>query len=572
MVTGNRGTEHGRPDEMNDTAQTVPVADQRRRARQRIILPVSRNLRIAGVLSVVAGGLWPVQAAAIAWVLSGWASGEEPLERAIIAAGVFVLCGMVRAVVDHRAGALLFRAADETIAREREALVRREARATAGLGSASVAALIVQKLPLLQPWITRYHVAMVRVAILPPLLLVLSFWHSWVVGLTLLVAGPLIPVFMALVGMAAEDASRRQMDEIGTMNDMLMDRLSAMLDIRLLGASERVAGDFAGRADALRVRTMAVLRIAFLSSTVLELFSAIGVAMVAVFVGFTLLGEISFGSWGTPLTLGEGVFLLLIAPEFFQPLRDLAAAWHDRAAGYSVVSELDRMDAAQRIPIVGGGNPAMPVEGVLSVRTRSAIAALPGCDVPLPDFWLDPGESLAITGPSGAGKSTALAAIAGLVPLASGAIHICGRELGPDTADGWRARLAYVPQKPHFPDTTLGAWLGGAKGSAEMEEALRIADAETVVAGLPEGLDTRLGETGGGISGGEARRLMLARAFLAGGDLVLADEPTADLDPDTARKVIAALRRLQAQGRAIIVATHDRELADAMDGQVEVPK
>lgn len=555
---------------MNDTAQTVPAADQRRRARQRIILPVSRDLRIAGLLSVFSGGLWPVQAAAIAWALSGWATGYEPLKSAILAAGVFVGCGVVRAIVDHRAGALLFRAADVTIAREREALVRREARATAGLGSASVAALVVQKLPLLQPWITRYHVAMIRVAVLPPLLLVLSFWHSWVVGLTLLVAGPLIPVFMALVGMAAEDASRRQMDEIGTMNDMLMDRLSAMLDIRLLGASGRVAEDFAGRADGLRVRTMAVLRIAFLSSTVLELFSAIGVAMVAVFVGFTLLGEISFGSWGTPLTLGEGVFLLLIAPEFFQPLRDLAAAWHDRAAGYSVVSELDRMDAAQRIPIVGEGNPARPLEGALSVRTSNAVAALPGCDVPLPEFSLDRGASLAITGPSGAGKTTALAAIAGLVPLAVGSIHVCGGELGADTADGWRARLVYVPQKPHFPDATLGDWLGGAKVGAEMEAALRIADAQTVVARLPEGLDTRLGETGGGVSGGEARRLMLARAFLAGGDLVLADEPTADLDPDTAQKVIAALRRLQAQGRTIIVATHDRDLAEAMDRQVEV--
>ncbi|MCB1397579.1 MAG: cysteine ABC transporter permease, partial [Rhodobacteraceae bacterium] len=302
----------------------------RHRAKARIIAPVAGDLRVAGWLSVAAGALWPVQAAVIAWAIDGWATGEPPMTRAMLAVIVVVLAGLMRAALDHRAGGLLFRAADRTIARERAALIRREARAPTRAGSASVASLVVQKLPLLQPWITRYHVAMTKVSVLPLLLLVLAFSQSWVVGLTLLVAGPLIPVFMALVGMAAEDASRRQMDEIGTMNDMLMDRLSAMLDIRLLGAVDRATQDFAQRADTLRTRTMAVLRIAFLSSTVLELFSALGVALVAVFVGFTLLGEITFGSWGTPLTLGEGLFLLLIAPEFFQPLRDMAAAWHDR--------------------------------------------------------------------------------------------------------------------------------------------------------------------------------------------------------------------------------------------------
>ncbi|WP_322867431.1 ABC transporter transmembrane domain-containing protein [Aquicoccus sp. G2-2] len=289
----------------------------RHRASARIIAPVARLLRIAGALAVIAGLIWPVQAAALAWAISGWVAGD--LSRTGTAALIFLLGGVLRAGLDHRAGRWLFEAADQTITRERSALIGREARARADAGSAEIAALIVQKLPLLQPWITRYYVAMVKVSVLPLVLLILAFWFSWVVGLVLLVAGPLIPVFMALVGMAAEAASRRQMDEIGSMNAMLMDRLSAMLDIRLLGATERAAADFADRAEALRIRTMAVLRVAFLSSTVLELFSAIGVAMVAVFVGFTLLGAIQFGSWGTPLTLGEGVFLLLVAPEFFNP-------------------------------------------------------------------------------------------------------------------------------------------------------------------------------------------------------------------------------------------------------------
>ena len=315
---------------------------------------------------------------------------------------------------------------------------------------------------------------------------------------------------------------------------------------------------------------MAVLRIAFLSSTVLELFSALGVALVAVFVGFTLLGEIAFGSWGTPLTVGEGVFLLLIAPEFFQPLRDLAAAWHDRAAGFAVVEELDALDRADRVDLVGVGTRVAPLEGALSVRTINATASLPGHKVGLPDLSIAAGETLAITGPSGTGKSTTLAAIAGLLTLASGRIEICGHVLDSDTADAWRARIALIPQRVHFPDIRLRDWLSARGRDDDFGLALEMADATEVVERLPDGLDTRLGETGGGISGGEARRLMVARAILAGGDVVLADEPTADLDEATADRIIATLSRLNAGGRTIIVATHDPRLAAAMAHRVEI--
>lgn len=537
-------------------------------AQARIVAPVSRSLRVAGALSVLSGLIWPLQAAALAWAISGWAVGE--LARTPWAALVFGLGGLARALLDHRAGARLFDSADRTVARERAALIRREARARAETGSAEIAALVVQKIPFLQPWITRYYVAMIRVAVLPGVLLVLTFWHSWVAGLVLLVTGPLIPVFMALVGMAAEQASRRQMDEIGSMNAMLMERLSAMLDIRLLGAADRATAEFAGRAEALRGRTMAVLRVAFLSSTVLELFSAIGVALVAVFVGFTLLGEIGFGSWNTPLTLGEGIFLLLLAPEFFQPFRDLAAAWHDRAAGLSVVTDLETMDMAERVSFVGEARAGVPLPGPLRVDIRDAVATLPGRDVPLPDLRLTAGEAVALTGPTGAGKSTALAAIAGLVPLTSGRVTVCGRPLDATTADGWRARIALVPQRPHFPDMTLRDWLDPGGLAVDPWPALGMAEAGGIVRRLPQGLDTRLGETGGGVSGGEARRLMIARAVLGGRELILADEPTADLDPDTARRLIEALGHLRRDGRTLIVATHDPALAAAMDRCVEV--
>lgn len=555
-----------------DAGQGVGQGVGRAQAHARIIAPVRGKLRVAGWMSVSASALWPVQAAALAWVISGWAAGDPAMERVWTAAAVFLLCAVLRAALEHRSGALLFAAADTVIARERAALIAREARAPAPAParSAAIASLIVQKLPLLQPWITRYHAAMLRASVLPPLLIALVFSQFWLAGLVLLVAGPLIPVFMALVGIAAEDASRRHMAEIGTMNDMLMDRLAALLDIRLLGAEDRAAEAFAVRAEALRGRTMAVLRVAFLSSTVLELFSALGVAMVAVFAGFTLLGEIGFGAWGGGLSLGQAVFVLLIAPEVFQPLRELAAAWHDRVAGLAVAAELAALDAAERACFIGTGAPCAALPGPLAVQTERAVVARGAQRVALPDFALAAGESLALTGPSGAGKSTALAALAGLLPLHAGRITVCGHVLDARTADAWRARTALMPQRPHFSDETLGAWLETRRSGADPWPALRRADAEDIARKLPPGLATRLGETGGGVSGGEARRLLLARAIHSGAEVILADEPTADLDAETAARLIAALRRLGAEGCALIVASHDPALAAAMDRALEI--
>ena len=550
-------------------------AHRRRRAQARIIAPVRDTLRQAALLAVAAGLIWPLQAALIAWIISIWVTGggsdTGTADNTLLGIAGFVVLGVVRAGLDRLSGRLLFDAADQTIARERAILIRREARNPSEAGSAEVAALAVQKLPLLLAWVTRYHVAMMRSAVLPLAMAALAFTVSWAAGLILLISGPLIPLFMALVGMAAEGASRQQMREIGSMNDMLMERLSAMLDIRLLGATERAAHDFETRAESLREKSMAVLRIAFLSSTVLELFAAIGVAMMAVFVGFSLLGELNFGTWGTPLTLREGIFLLLIAPEFFQPMRDLAAAWHDRAAGFAVVADLDALDEAQRVALVGTGMPAAPLEGPASIALSQAISDVPGRALPLPNLDLTAGESVALTGPSGSGKTTALASIAGLVPLTAGAIMVCGRALHAQTADAWRARLSLIPQRPHFPDETLGAWLDPDNTGRDPAPALDIAGARDVVERLPQGLATTLGETGGGVSGGEARRLMIARAALDDADVILADEPTADLDAETGQRVIEAIVRLKDQGRTVIVATHDPALASAMDRQVHLP-
>ena len=547
-----------------------------------ITVPVSSQLRSAGLLSVVAALLWYVQAALVADVFSALAAERPGLVPSWIAISAFLLLGAVRALTGWRAGQLGFEAAQGAMAAEREKLIARESLRSPLSGasaSAEVASLAAEKIAALGPYITRYRPAMLRTRILPVVIVAIAFSISWVAGMILLVTGPLIPVFMILVGLAAREASERQMQEVGTLNTLLTERLRAMTDIRLLDASQRTVEGLTQGAEALRAKTMAVLRIAFLSSTVLELFSAIGVALMAVYVGFALLGEISFGAYGTPLTLFEGIFLLLLAPEFYQPIRDLAAAWHDKAAAQAVAGELAAAEAAPATTIAGTGGTSAQLAQPGRLITRGLRYRTPaGGELHFPDLGIaiggkGPGEKIAIVGDSGAGKSTLLALLAGLARPSAGAVEIAGRPLDDDTADAWRAGIAWIGQTPHFLNASLRAnLLQGVKeeDAADLDHALELAAAGGIVSRLPRGLLTRIGETGHGVSGGEARRLTIAAAIAAKPKLVLADEPTADLDEETAELVTAGLIEMAEGGAAVIVATHDMALAEKMDRRIVI--
>lgn len=536
--------------------------------------PASRALRHAGMLSALAECLWAAQAAVAAWALGALVDGSAG-PGPVLAAAVFVALTALRAGLEALASRIAQRAANRIVTETRLRLVDRAARQAARSdrpGPAELASLAAEKAAMLAPWAARFAPAMMRARIVPLVLLALTAWFSWAAALVLIVAGPLIPVFMALVGMAAQEASEKQMAQVGTLNTLLADRIAAIADLRLLGAETRAGADLATASEGLRARTMKVLAVAFLSSTVLELFSALGVAMVAVYVGFVLLGEITFGAWGG-LSPAGAIFVLMIAPEFFQPLRDLAGAWHDRASALAVAGEIAGAEAriAASGTILGAGAGAEPLpDGVFA---WSGLVIRPGPDaapIPLPDGAVPPGGAIGIRGASGTGKTTLLAALGGLLRPDAGTIRWGGTGLDDTTADRFRAGTGWLPQAPRFIDAPLAEALTlGRPG--DLRAALTAAQADDVIAALPGGLAARLGDLGGGVSGGEARRLMIARAHHTGARLILADEPTADLDPETARAVIAGLLSLRARGAALVVASHDPAVLAAMDRVVEIP-
>jgi ATP-binding cassette subfamily C protein CydD len=538
------------------------------------------HIRRAGLLQAASGLLWIGQAALLAKAVGGIAAGAAATEALWPAAGIAGLA-LARTALDAVASRGAFRAARTILGSLRQAA----AEALPGLSpfdrsrpaSGTIASSMAEQADALLPWLTRWHPARLRMSIVPPVILLVIAWFSWVAALALLLAAPLIPIFMALIGIKARDAADRQISAMSGMNGFLLDRLRGLTTLRAFDAVDGTAGRLRGVAARLRRRTMAVLRIAFLSSAVLELFAALGVAMVATFIGFHLLGQLPFGAWGARLDLAAGLFLLLLAPEFFQPLRDFAAAYHDRASGEAALAGLAPLLTTPADAVLLPAAPALaPRTGAAALAFREVTFRHAGNAAPVVEHVsldIAPGEKVALLGPSGSGKSTLLALAAGLLRPEQGDLLFDGAFLDEHSIATARARMAWLGAAPHFFAGSLRANLLLGRempAAASIQDALSLASAGEIVARRPGGLRNQMGEGGLGLSGGEARRIAMARAALnPAAGLVLADEPTAHLDQHSAAAVTEGLLRLAA-GRTLLVATHDPVLAARMDRVVRL--
>lgn len=448
-------------------------------------------------------------------------------------------------------------------------LMRRSPTWTASKSSGALSSTVLEQVEALDGYFTRYLPAMVQAAVLPIAFAAIAFSVDWIVGLLFLISAPLIPVFMALAGWGAEAASRSQAAALNRLSGRFADRLRGLVTLKLFGQDAAETARVRLASEELRVRTMRVMRIAFLSSAVLEFFAALGVAGVALYVGLTFLDLVTVR--GTELTLAAGMFLLLMAPEVYQPLRLLAAHYHDRASAKAAVAEIEReLDALPGavVPAVAAPVADSAVAGPATLELlRVALADPTGRPVITEaDLALEPGARIAILGTSGIGKSTLLEAVAGL-RVFDGNIRIDGRTLDDIVETELRRRVAMLGQRPRLFAGSIADNIRLGRRDADhaaVRQAARLARAADFADALPEGLATRLGEDGLGLSGGEIQRIALARIYLRDPGLVLLDEPTAHLDVATEALVLDGLAEFAA-GRTLIVATHSRAVAARMD-------
>ena len=541
----------------------------------RVVSPqqLPRRVQPGSVWLVLASLLWLPQAAVIAWAVQCFAQ-DQALQYLGVQVLALAALGVARAWCESRGIRVTYVHARRQVSQLRQhvmqAVVQTSPLDRQRAASGWVASALAEQAEAIVPWLSRYQPAMWRVMLVAPLIVIAVASQSWLAALILLCAAPLIPLFMAIVGWRAKAASDAQMVELGQMNAFLLDRLRGLPTLRALHAVSHMAQRLQVHAESLRERTMRVLRIAFLSSAVLELFSALGVAMVAMYIGFHLLGNLPFGAWGEKLSIGQAMWVLMLAPSFFDPLRELSAVWHDRAAGQAAQQALQTLAQAQgRVPL-----PA--ALATAPVKTNPGALALQACNLqvqvdagapllPAVNMQIAAGEHVAIWAPSGAGKSVLLAQLAGLLPVPSGQLLVDGLPVDAALWPQLRARMAWMGQQSHV-----------FAGSVELNVALGrtgvqrddIAQA-LQQAGLGQTFAQRdsrsLGEGGQGLSGGEAVRLALARmAVQQHAGLWLVDEPTAHLDPTTARQVMHSLRAMAA-GKTLVVATHDPALATLMD-------
>lgn len=430
----------------------------------------------------------------------------------------------------------------------------------ADTSSASLAREWLDHIEALHGYFARYLPQMLLAVIIPLVILILVFWLDWLAGIFLVLSAPLIPLFMALVGMGAEKLNQQHFETVSRLSGQFLDKVRGLTTLQLFGQTQAASKTLATRSDQYRQITMKTLKVAFLSSAVLEFFASVAIAVLAIYIGFGLLGYIQFGP-SAELTLFSGLLILLLAPEFFQPLRTLSQHYHDRAAALGAGAEiLSRL--AQPVAAADRPEPSVATSS-RNIRFNGVTVVYDGAPVLFEglDLRFGAGEVTALTGPSGGGKSTLLHLLAGFVQPTAGHIDVLGQPPGTD-AFGWLGQRGFWVQ---------GSWAENLRLTTPdatdiaIESALRQVGLSELLESREDGIHSLLAEDGQGLSGGQARRLSLARIFLADYPLILLDEPTAGLDATSEIIVLDALHKLSEAGKTIIFSTHHQALLAIAD-------
>lgn len=430
---------------------------------------------------------------------------------------------------------------------------------------------LLEQVDALDGYISRYYVQLYLVLITPVLISIAAFYYSPLAAILMLLTAPLVPVFMILVGGAASRSSQQQMAAMSQLSSRFLDWVRGMPTLQHLNATPQAQQDVDSSAAKYRDSTMKVLRLAFLSGAVLELFSSLAIALVALYLGLGLLGILPWAKGVVPVPYAGALFILLLAPEFYAPLRQLGSDYHAKAEAEGAIEELlplleqHTWQHPGQQPLVLNAAPALTLSDV-SITAQNGRIRLPSTYL-----QLAAGERVGLHGVSGSGKSSLLLALLGFVPY-HGRIEVNQHSLFAVRRGDWHRQLGYLAQQPNFKRGSLADNLRLAKPDAADQQLLAVladVDLLPLVEQLPQGLNTALGERGLGLSGGQLSRLAIAQLLLRDAQVWLLDEPTAHLDPDTSATIHRLLEKLSA-GKTLVLVSHQWQGLQWLDRHLDL--
>lgn len=433
-----------------------------------------------------------------------------------------------------------------------------------------LASMVIEQCDALTGYISRFYLQRLIVVTTPIMLLVAAATQSWIATLILLLTAPLVPVFMVLIGHATARKSRQQFAAMAQLSGRFLDWLRGTATLQQLDAVGHASQDIDASAEAYRMRTMSVLKIAFLNTAALELLAALSIALLAVYLGFGLIGILPWQKNTVPVPYQSALFLLLLAPEFYAPLRQLGADYHVKAQAEGAIAELSPLLAFQPAEKTKANHflltapPAIDANNIwVTHQQRTRLAPL--------SFAIGAGERLAIVGQSGSGKSTLLQIFLGFCTY-QGDIFIDNQNFNTIDSTKFRHQIAYLSQQTMLLPMTIADNLRLPDPTASDDKLWQIlaqVGLKPLIKALPNQLDTQLGERGSGLSGGQQRRLAIAQLLLQDAQLWLLDEPTEHLDSDTAAEINGLLQQVT-RGKTVLWVTHDATNLPWLDRQISL--